>query len=413
MPRENSTFSYWKKDGRIVSYNTSYSFVINANVDDIEAYFSYKPLREIQAYHAPDTNDINSPYVSLSWDFNSLHEWKLMKQFEIGEGSQGISTDGEYIYTSKNTFDTLHQLELRKYTMNGDLVDQFELNNVYASNITSDGYYIYFGNTHIYSEYLYCTDFTHKTIVDSINMNFRAGYCAYDAENDSFWLYESYPIKKIILVNRQGQTICDIPKLSTYSNIDGFGSIIAEDGNLHLLLLDYRNISDYDISEGSFSSHHFASLNFNSYPNGACIGKYDGKDALFVLVNRYSSDLTDLLIYEINCHLAPIKHYRLYRADNQGNTVMLADEFTGMSFIDSTWTNASAGEYRFGISEIYFNDIESDIIWSDPIVKTGIGIPENENDHPTSPSVQKVIEDGKIVIIKDGKRYNVSGQTLN
>ena len=412
-PKENSTFSYWKKDGRIVSYNTSYSFVVNTNVDDIEVCFSYKPLREIQAYHAPDTNDINSPYVSLSWDFDSLHEWKLMKQFEINGNQEGIATDGEYIYTSKNIFDSLSLLELRKYTMNGDLVDQFELKNVYASNVTSDGYYIYFGNTHIYSEYLYGTDFTHKTIVDSINMNFRANCCAYDAENDSFWLYESYPIKKIILVNRQGQTICDVPQFSTYSNTDGFGSIVAEDGNLHLLLLDYRNISDYDISDGSFNSHHFASLDFNSYPNGACIGKYDGKDALFVLVNRYSSDMTDLLIYEINSHLAPIKHYRLYRTDSEGHTVMLADEVTETSFIDSTWNEANAGTYRFGISEVYFNGVESEIIWSDTIIKTDHGIPENEIDHLTDPSVQKVIEDGKMVIIKDGKRYNVSGQTLN
>ena len=413
MPREHSTFSYWKKDGRIVSYNTSYSFVINANVDDIEAYFSYKPLREIQAYHAPDTNDINSPYVSLSWDFNSLHEWKLMKQFEINGKQGGITTDGEYIYTNKNISDSIYRLELRKYTINGDLVDSFELDNVYALNITCDGNYIYFCNTHIYSEYLYCTDFTHKTIVDSLNMNFRASYCAYDAEYDSFWLYDIYPPYKIVFINRQGQTICEVPRLSSYNYPNDLGSIIAEDGNLHLLLLDNKHISDYDVSDGSFNNYHFALLDFNGSAVGACIGKYDGKDALFVLVNRYSSDLTDLLIYEIDCHLAPIKHYRLYRADIEGNNVMLANEVTETSYTDLTWNNISAGEYRFGISEVYFNGVESEIIWSDPIVKTDIGIPENENSNLTDPSVQKVIEDGKIVIIKDGKRYNVSGQTLN
>ena len=92
---------------------------------------------------------------------------------------------------------------------------------------------------------------------------------------------------------------------------------------------------------------------------------------------------------------------------------MLANEVTDTSFIDSSWNEADAGTYRFGISEVYFNGVESEIIWSDPIVKTDIGIPENENDHLTDPSVQKVIEDGKIVIIKDGKHYSVSGQTLN
>ena len=81
---------------------------------------------------------------------------------------------------------------------------------------------------------------------------------------------------------------------------------------------------------------------------------------------------------------------------------------------DMTWNNTIAGEYRFGISEVYFNGVESDIIWSDTIVKTNIGIDENNNGQEnTEPSVQKVVEDGKVIIIKDGKRYNITGQQLN
>ena len=92
---------------------------------------------------------------------------------------------------------------------------------------------------------------------------------------------------------------------------------------------------------------------------------------------------------------------------------MLADHVTETSFIDHSWDNAIAGEYRFGISEVYFNGVESEIIWSDPIVKTDFGIDENSNLESQESSVQKVIEDGHIIIIKDGKRYNVSGQHLN
>ena len=63
---------------------------------------------------------------------------------------------------------------------------------------------------------------------------------------------------------------------------------------------------------------------------------------------------------------------------------------------------------------MYANGVESEIIWSDPIVKTDFGIDENDSTQEVAePSVQKVIEDGHIVIIKDGKRYNVSGQKLN
>jgi hypothetical protein len=47
-------------------------------------------------------------------------------------------------------------------------------------------------------------------------------------------------------------------------------------------------------------------------------------------------------------------------------------------------------------------------------VKTDHGIDENDgNQEDTGPSVQKVLEEGQIIILKDGKRYNVSGQQLN
>ena len=105
--------------------------------------------------------------------------------------------------------------------------------------------------------------------------------------------------------------------------------------------------------------------------------------------------------------------YRIYRADSEGNSLMLADEVTNTSYIDHTWNEAQAGNYRFGISEVYANGVESEIIWSDTIVKTDFGIDENGNQESQEPSVQKVIEDGHIVIIKDGKRYSVSGQILN
>ena len=104
--------------------------------------------------------------------------------------------------------------------------------------------------------------------------------------------------------------------------------------------------------------------------------------------------------------------YRIYRADSEGNAVMLADNVAGMSYLDETWGNALAGEYRFGISEVFANGVESEIIWSDPIVKNDFGTNEN-HDEPEGPTVKKLLENGHIVIVKDGKRYNVSGQQLN
>ncbi len=413
VPNGNSTFSYWKKGENIISYNRSYSFVVNADINDVEAHFSLKPLKEIQALHAPDTNDVNSPYVNLTWNYDSIHEWNLLKQLDISGEVGSLTTDGEYLYTHHNRYDDLGKpfSVLRKYTSNGDLVDLFELEDVYALNITSDGSSIYFGNNRIYSLYLYLTDFTHKTIVDSINMNYRPDYCAYDATNDSFWLKE-FLLKKIELVNRQGEMICDGVILST-ANIKGFGSIIAEDGNLHLLIVGNRTVRNYSTYDGSFNDLYMAPLNYSTLIGSACIGKYEGKDALFVTSYNYNLESSVISIFEIDSHLARIKHYNLYRSDSEGNIVMLADQVTGTSFIDHSWNNAIAGGYRFGISEVYFNGTESEIIWSDFIEKTDYGIDENDGLEVPQQQVQKVLEDGQIIIIKDGKRYNITGQHLN
>ena len=411
MPKENSTFSYWKKDGRIVSYNMSYSFVVNANVDDIEAYFSYKPLREIQAYHAPDTNDVNSPYVSLSWSFDDNQEWPLLKQFEIN-GGYGVVSDNDYIYTYSKS----DSIAFRKYTLDGELVELFDIEGAKPDGMTCDGNYFYCSKnvSSCPIGYLYCYDFTLKTLIDSTYMNRQFLSCAYDADNDGFWLSIGVPSRRVILVDRQGQMIKDGPTLpSLWSSINGLGSISAEDGNPHLLLIHDNAVYDYNISNGSLNEYPIARMDIPGSERGSCIGKYDGKDALFVVSYHYNYP-NNIYTFEINSHLAPIKHYRLYRTDSEGNNLMLADEVIESSYIDSTWNEAIAGNYRFGISEVYFNDVESEIIWSDPIVKTDFGIDENEsNQEDAKPSVQKVIEDGHIVIIKDGKRYNVSGQRLN
>ena len=139
---------------------------------------------------------------------------------------------------------------------------------------------------------------------------------------------------------------------------------------------------------------------------GTCTGKYDGKDAVFIVIGNTVN------VFEINFNQSQITGYRIYRADSEGNTVMLADAASGTTFTDDTWGDALAGMYRFGISEVYLNGNESDIIWSDYIEKNHFDTEEHQDD-PSNSGVWKVIEDNKIVIIKDGKRYTMTGQRLN
>lgn len=410
-PAANSRLCYWKKGDNILSYDTSVTLNVENDIDNITACFSYQPVKEITAFHAPDTNDINSPYVSMAWDYATNNEWNLLKQFDIDQETH-IATDGKHIYTAYASYSD-HPGTFGKYTLDGELVEFISIDGARPDGLACDGDYFYCSKNHSYYDIcqLYRYDFENKTLVDSTYMNTQFSLCAYDDNYDSFWLLKFVYANTLSLVNREGQLLY----ATTVTSTDGFGPFTAQDGNHHLLILSGHNCFDYDIVSNSLNIRPIAHLDFAGYSEGACIGQYDGKDAAFVIVtNYYSYDdlIKSVYIYEINCHLAPIQHYRVYRADSEGHNVMLADEFVGASFLDETWSHVNAGVYRFGISEVYHNGVESEIFWSDPIEKTDYGIDENGQEVPEQ-AVQKVFENGQIVIIKDGKQYNVMGQPMN
>ena len=409
-PNENCEFKYWKNGDRIASYETTYTINVEGDIDNITAYFSHPPVKQIEASYSPDPNDPNSPYVYLSWTHDD-NEWTLLQQFEIGEWENTIGTDGNHIYTCRDSLIVTgspyvtYVSNVRKYTMDGEYIEQFLMtDSICTTSITHDGDYFYCNNEHSLRN-LYCMDLARNTIIDSIRVEFFSSFdvLAYDETNDGFWLINhSYP-HNIALMDRQGQGIQN--GTSTTLSIVGAGAISAKDGSPHLLLFS-GSVFDYDINLNSINEHPLTSIGF---VHRAIIGKYNGKDALFAIVNNNANYNNLVRIYEIKNNLAQIMKYRLYRADSEGNSVMLADEVTGTSFIDHSWDNVVAGEYRFGISEVYANGVESEIIWSNTLVKLFDGIDENDFEQ----DVQKVIEDGKVIIIKDGKRYNITGQQLN
>ena len=409
IPAEGHQLYCWKRNGQIISNMPSITLSVEEDILDIEAQFSCFPVSQITASYSPEASNPNSPSVSLSWS-HAYIEWIPIKQFDI-QGENSVATDGEYIYTCYST-DWSNPMAFGKYTMDGDLEEHFNVKDeFYAFAMTTDGDYFYCGNNMAWledSRILYCIDFANKRIIDSINTGMEFECCAYDSENDGFWLSNfnlpSYK-SELTLVNRQGQRIAKSPK--TNNNIRGTGYIIAKDGSPHLLvLMEGGVVYDFDITNNRFNDNPLLVFD-DGFVFGCSIGKYDGKDALFAVID------STVRIFEIKNTLSQIVGYRIYRKDSEEHIVTLANELIGASYIDSTWNEAPAGVYCFGISEVYANGVESEIIWSDTIVKTDFGMNENSNQESQEPSVQKVIEDGHIVIIKDGKRYNVSGQHLN
>ena len=401
-PGENYDFYYWKRDGQIISNKPSITLMVEEDILNLEAHFSCFPVGQISANYSPDASNPNSTSVSLSWN-RADTEWVLLKQIEINEEGSGVATDGENIYVTYAYWNN-PSFSFGKYTMDGELLEKFNIEGVpEAMGIAYDGTLFYSNSCQSNLKVLHTIDLYNKTVIDSTEINIWFGTASYDPEHDGFWLDHN---NQVILYDRQGQRIKPSPTAQDY--IYGTGYFTAKDGTPHLLLSMETGVYDYDITNNIILDRPLMEPGWDyTYGVGAHIGKYDGKDAMFIAIGF------SIRIYEIKSRLEQIMGYRIYRADSEGNSVMLADAVTSTSYIDYTWNEAQAGEYRFGISEVYANGVESEIIWSDTIVKTDFGMDENGNQESQEPSVQKVIEDGHIIIIKDGKRYSVSGQHLN
>ena len=403
IPSENYGLYCWKRDGQYVSNPLSFTFTVNKDTLNIEALFSCLPVSQITANYAPDASNPFSSSVGLSWTYEDS-EWPLLKQFGTDEECSGVVSDGEHIYVTYAYWDP-HPFSFGKYTMDGELLERFNLEGIPdASSLGYDGTNFYCNAGHSGLSLLYTLDFYNKTVIDSTAMSRWFGSVTYDPEYDGFWLGHDY---SVLLYNRQGQVIKTSPTLEDY--IYGVGYYTAQDGNPHLLLTRTSGIYNYDINSNLIYERPLVSIDWDyTYGLGAHVGKYDGKDAIFVAID-YS-----IRIYEIKNANEQMEHsigYRIYRSDSEGHTVMLANGIEGASYIDNSWENAATGLYRFGISRIFENGGESEIIWSEPIEKQHIGISEHENDNDSN--VQKVIENGHIIIIKDGKCYTVTGQQLN
>ena len=408
VPAEHCEFYCWKRNGQIITFNPTYTIdLVEDDIEDIEANFTLEMPQLITAIHYPDANNPESPAISLSWELQDPNDWVLLKEFDIGQNEDGVGTDGEYIYTSSSY--SWAPLQFGKYNMDGDSLETFTIEGCEHSPVLAfDGnYFYYIGAT----RRLQCVDFVHKTLVSSVNVNESIfTLCVIDSVNNGFWIsyYNSAgQTKRLKLIDHNGQTLREGPLLSPTIpyNSYPYGScyIVAKDGTQHLLFSSQGRLYDYNITNDLLNDYQIMDFHYNF--KGACIGTYDEKEALFII---YSSKVH---IYEINHHLSQIVGYCIYRSDANGNTVKLADRMTGISFIDNSWTQTFSGTYRFGISSVFSNGNESEIVWSDPIESVFDAI--EENDGSTEQSIQKVIENGQIIIIKDGKRYNITGQRLN
>ena len=393
IPAENYEFFYWKQGNQILTYEDTYSFYAMEDVDDIEAVFSLKSVRSITA-------NVHNDAVDLSWSEYGRSSWPVLRQFNILNG-RSIATDGHHLFMTKS--DSRHTFW--KYTMDGPYLEHFLLTGTSGANaaptdMSCDGTYFYCNGDN--SAYLYTLDLNSHCQIATVRTKYTP-ICSYDSVRDGIWVasYSSvtntYQLK---LVSPTGSIIQNGPTLPFGIVPNGSGFFVGEDKDAHLIVKTEEGyLFDYDIDQDLLARDHVWELE-SSF--GAHIGKYEGQDAMFVCYDNM------VRIIKIRNTIWPISHYRLYRSDEKGNLTLLADEVDGSTFTDATWTELGTGLYRYGISSLFGNGNESDILWSAPIPKGNYDIEENEDS--LDEGVRKVYENGQIVIIKDGKRYNVTGQ---
>ena len=406
MPAEGYEFYWWMRDGQLLSNDFSITFAVEDDISDIEANFSCIPVNHVTASYDPEENNPNGPNVRLTWTADDT-EWVLLKQFEVQGETSGLATDGEHIYVTYAAWNE-PPFNFDKYTMDGELVESFNLemaDNIFA--LSYNGTNFYANSFHLQQteslSVLYQIDLDTKTIIDSTAIDRWFLAITHDPANDGYWLSQDY---QSWLYDRQGHLVKSGPKITDY--LMGTGYCSEKDGSGHLLLLRESGIYDYDIERDILFDRPLLVLDgTGEIYYGACVGNYQGKDAMFISVEGI------IRIYEIKSLLgqnAQIANYSIYRSDSEGHSVKLANGVIGTSYIDTSWDSITNGEYRYGLSSVYADGSESEIVWSEPIMKTNYGIIkiEETQDH----EIQKVFENGQVFILINGKKYSILGQEV-
>ena len=400
VPNDDYEFNCWRAGGNVVSFDTIYSFYVTDDTNDIEAYFTLRQATNVTA----SLNANEFPVIHLSTENHGGTSLTLLKQFDITGDGEGVITDEEYIYVFYNWYQ-----HFKKYTLNGEFVEIINLGSTcdYSLCGTYDGH-DYFGSR--YNAYIYKVDLNSLQYTSG-SSPFAISAIAYDSANDGFWIadYDESRSQSLSLINRSYKIVKRGPQLpfTTHSATVIYGS----DHNQHLLTSTLNGlVYDYNIDNNMLDTINIFHIKkiADLQPIHCTIssGKYLGKDAIFAC-HRNSHKVE---IFEIKDLFSKVMYYRLYRSDEQENTVLLTNDYTRTSFIDTNWNELPPGFYRYGASAVFYNGSESEKVWSDYVEKPTVGL--KDHDYHMDSSVQKVHEHGQIVIIKNGKKYNVTGQQL-
>jgi len=142
---------------------------------------------EKAAHASPQSYDTIRAYLDLQFVYPNAD----------GTGEYGVSSDGEFIYTSK--WNSAGDQTFFKYSLDGDYLGSFDIPGFAGvRDMTYDGTYFY-GSTA--STTIYVMDFANLSLVRTITAPAAARGIAYDADEDGLWITNGWdaPLRLIDL----------------------------------------------------------------------------------------------------------------------------------------------------------------------------------------------------------------------
>jgi hypothetical protein len=199
----------------------------------------------------------NEPQIQSNHTLQSKDMWDVQFNYDVGGLSDslylaGAIFDGEYFYAPEWNSEIIY-----KFDIDGSYIESFSIPGVSGiRDMAFDGEYIYGGDGS--GSFLWQMDFTAQTLVNTLAFPVAARSCAYDADNDAFWV--NVWSSDLMLIDREGTILNTIPgPESLYGSAwDGISQVSGFDGPFLWVLTGTSTgmdatIKQYDIASKSLT----------------------------------------------------------------------------------------------------------------------------------------------------------------
>ena len=229
--------------------------------------------------------------------------WNVIFNYDLSAGhlsQAGIETDGNFIYTTKWSSDTIV-----RYDMNGNFVNFFSISGVTGlRDLAFDGTYFYGGSA---SNIIYKMDFTQgsETLVSSITApsSVQVRHIAYNSDSVAFWVGNWDT--DMFLVDTSGNVLDTI--LATTHQLDGlygsaYDNISAGGPFLWLASTSPEGyLYKYDIANDTILVIHDINNEVTPQPQTICGGLFiHNINGVDVLGGLYQGDPNGAYAYELS-----------------------------------------------------------------------------------------------------------------